>query len=86
MTTALGSYTSGILELVEEGQTVCGKLRFHGIHRAPLFGHALTGRHVWWFGAPIFQFEGTKVHDLWVLGDIHALWAQLRGDSPTQPV
>jgi predicted ester cyclase len=86
VTTALGSYTSDILELVEEGETVCGKLRFHGIHRAPLFGHAPTGRHVWWFGAPIFQFEGTKVRDLWVLGDIHGLLAQLRGDVPTQPI
>jgi len=45
--TALGFYTSDILELVEEGEPVSGKLRFHGIHRAPLFGHAPTGRHVW---------------------------------------
>lgn len=40
VTTALGSCTCDILELVEEGKTVFGKLRFHGIHRAPLFGHA----------------------------------------------
>ena len=86
VTTALGAYTSDILELVEEGETVCGKLRFHGIHRASLFGFAPTGRHVGWHGAPIFHFEGMKVRDLWVLGDIHGLLAQLRGDAPATPV
>ena len=78
VTGALGDYTSDILELVEEGNKVCGKLRFHGIHRQELFGVAPTFRHVWWFGAPIFTFEGPKVRDLWVLGDIHGLIERLR--------
>jgi predicted ester cyclase len=78
VTGALGEYTSDILELVEEGNKVCGKLRFHGTHRKELFGVAPTGRHVWWHGGPIFTFEGSKVRDLWVLGDIHGLIARLR--------
>jgi predicted ester cyclase len=78
VTGALGEYTSDILELVEEGNKVCGKLRFHGLHRRELFGVAPTGRHVWWHGAPIFTFEGAKVRDLWVLGDIHGLIKRLR--------
>ena len=32
-----------------------------------------------WIGMPIFTFEGAKVRDLYVLGDIHGLIAQLRG-------
>jgi predicted ester cyclase len=87
VTGALGSYTSDILELIEEGDKVAGKLRFHGVHRAPLFGHAATGRHVAWVGAPIFTFDGDKVRDLWVLGDIHGLITQLRGHAElAQPV
>jgi predicted ester cyclase len=78
VTGALGEYTSDILELVEEGNKVAGKLRFHGIHRKELFGVAPTGRPVWWFGAPIFTFQGAKVQDLWVLGDVHGLIARLR--------
>lgn len=85
VTSALGNYTSDILELIEEGDKVSGKLRFHGIHRAPLFGHAATGRHVAWHGAPIFTFEGYKVRDLWVLGDIHGLIAQLSGGQQPAP-
>ena len=78
VTGALGDYTSDILELVEEGDKVAGKLRFHGIHRKEMFGVAPSGKHVWWFGAPIFTFEGPKVRDLWVLGDVHGLIERLK--------
>ena len=50
VTTALGQYTSDILEMVEEGNKVWGKLRYHGYHRGELLGHPPTGRHVWWYG------------------------------------
>ena len=79
VTGALGQYTTDILVLVEEGNRVTGKMRFHGFHRQELFGVAPTGRHVWWTGMPIFTFDGTKVRDLYVLGDIHGLIGRLRG-------
>ena len=81
VTGALGSYTSDILAMVEDGSRVAGKLRFHGIHRKDLFGVPPSGRHVWWYGAPIFTFDGSKVCDLWVLGDIYGLIGRLKGDS-----
>ncbi|MFM2422987.1 MAG: hypothetical protein RL291_1517 [Pseudomonadota bacterium] len=80
VTGALDRYTSDILQLVEEGPVVTGKLRFHGLHRAEMFGIAPTGRHVWWYGAPIFTFEHGKVRDLFVLGDVHGLIGRLKGD------
>lgn len=79
VTGALGGYTSDILALVEDGDQVMGKLRFHGIHRKELFGVPPSGRRVWWHGAPLFTFDGDKVRDLWVLGDIHHLIARLEG-------
>ena len=79
VTGALDRYTSDILALGEEGKQVFGKLRFHGYHRKELFEVQPTGRHVWWYGAPIFTFEGDLVRDLWVLGDIHGLIARLKG-------
>lgn len=78
VTGALGQYTTDILALIEEGNRVSGKMRFHGIHRKELFGVPPSGRHVWWTGMPIFTFEGTKVRDLYVLGDIHALIERLK--------
>ena len=83
VTSAFDAYTSDILELGQEGDKVFGKLRFHGYHRRELFGVQPTGRHVWWYGTPIFTFEGACIRDLWVLGDIHGLLARLRGEEST---
>ena len=80
VTGALGNYTSDILALIEEGDRVSGKVRFHGLHRREMFGVPPSGRHVWWIGMPIFTFEGGKVRDLYVLGDIHGLIGRLKGE------
>ncbi len=79
VTGALGQYTTDILALIEEGNRVSGKMRFHGFHRKELFGVPPTGKHVWWTGMPIFTFEDSKVRDLYVLGDIHGLIERLKG-------
>jgi predicted ester cyclase len=76
---ALEHYKSDILVMIEEGDYVSAKMRFHGIHRKELFGVQPTGRHVWWIGMPIFTFEGRKVRDLFVLGDLQGLIERLKG-------
>ena len=81
VTSALGQYTTDILAMIEEGNRVGGKMRFHGYHRKELFGVAPSGRHVWWIGMPIFTFDGLKVRDLYVLGDIYGLIARLKGQN-----
>ena len=81
VTGALGQYTSDIIDMVEKGNKVCAKLRYHGYHRAELLGCPPTGRHVWWYGTPFFAFDGDKVRDLWVLGDVHGLMERLTRDS-----
>jgi predicted ester cyclase len=78
VTGALGNYTSDILDMVEEGNKVYAKLHYHGYHRGVLLGYEPTGRHVWWYGTPFFTFDGDKVRDLWVLGDVHGLIERLK--------
>jgi predicted ester cyclase len=78
VTTAFGNYTTDMLALIEEGNRVSGKMRFHGYHRREMFGVAPSGRHVWWTGMPIFTFDGSKVRDLYVLGDIYGLIERMR--------
>jgi len=46
VTGAFGQYTTDILVLIEEGNRVGGKMRFHGFHRKELFGVPPSGRHV----------------------------------------
>jgi hypothetical protein len=54
-------------------------MRFHDFHRKELFGVAPTGPHVWLIGVPILTFDGPKVRDLYVFGDIHGLIERLKG-------
>ena len=81
VTGAFGSYTTDILAMVEEGNRVSGKMRFHGFHRQEIFGVPPSGRHVWWIGMPIFTFDGDKVSDLYVLGDVYGLIGRLSGET-----
>jgi predicted ester cyclase len=81
VTGAFDRYTTDILLMIEEDNRVSGKMRFHGFHRKELFGVPPSGRHVWWIGMPIFTFEGAKVRDLFVLGDIHGLIGRLAGEA-----
>lgn len=81
VTGALGHYRTDMLALIEEGNRVSGKMRFHGIHRKDMFGVKPSGRHVWWIGMPIFTFDGAKVRDLYVLGDIYGLIERLKGGA-----
>jgi predicted ester cyclase len=81
VTDTFGDYTTDILTMLEEGNHVGGKMRFHGFHRKELFGVPPSGRHVWWIGMPIFTFDGAKVRDLFVLGDIYGLIRRLKGEA-----
>ncbi len=81
LTDTLDEYRTDIFSLVEEGNTVIAKVRFRGIHVKPFFGFPPTGNRVWWYGIPIFTFSGDRVHDLWVLGDIHGLVGRLAGKA-----
>jgi predicted ester cyclase len=81
VTGAFGSYTTDVISMIEEGNRVSGKMRFHGLHRREIFGVPPSGRHVWWTGMPIFTFDGAKVRDLYVLGDVYGLIGRLKGDD-----
>lgn len=78
---ALSGFTCEIRDLVEEGEQVFARMHFHGTHTGPFFGYAPTGKRVAWAGAALFTFSGGKIRDLWVLGDVHALLAELKANA-----
>lgn len=71
--TALANYRCDILDLVVEDSKAFARMRFSGTHRGEFFGFKPTQKHVEWLGSALFSFEGDKVADLWVLGDVHGL-------------
>jgi steroid delta-isomerase-like uncharacterized protein len=75
---ALADYHCEILECVTEGDRAFAKMRFAGRHVGTFRGYAPTGQPVHWAGAALFRFEGARIAQLWVLGDLAGLDALLR--------
>jgi predicted ester cyclase len=80
---ALGDYTCVIDDLVESGNRAAARLSFRGIHRGIFFGIAPTGRMVEWSGTAFFRTDGTRLTELWVLGDVDGLKRQLGASMAT---
>ena len=76
---ALGDYRCVVGEVVSEPCRAFAKMQFSGVHRGCFLGYPPTGRRVTWEGAALFHFSGEKISELWVLGDLKSLEAQLAG-------
>ena len=74
----LASYQCIIEDMVAEGHQVFTKMRFTGVHQGDFMGYPPTGQTVSWSGAALFTFDGERVSDVWVLGDLVSLNAQLK--------
>ena len=79
--TALAGYRCEILDCVAEGDKAFAKMRFGGVHVAPLRGYQPTRRPVHWHGAALFHFEAGCISELWVLGDLTGLDAVLQENA-----
>ena len=79
--TALDRYHCDILDCVTEGDRVFAKMRFSGIHVGPFRGYAPTGKPVQWLGAALFRARGPLISELWVLGDLFSLEADLKKNA-----
>ncbi len=74
---ALGEYRCLIKELIVSDNKAAARMLFRGIHRGPFFGVEATGKTIEWAGAAFFEFQDEKISQLWVLGDIDSVKAQL---------
>jgi steroid delta-isomerase-like uncharacterized protein len=75
---ALADYRCDVLDLVAEDQRAFARMRFSGLHVGEFLGFAPTGRRIEWLGAALFTMgEDGRIADLWVLGDVATLTAQL---------
>lgn len=77
VTGALEGYRCDIETLVVEGDAASAKVLFSGRHVGEFLGCAPTGRRVEWIGAAFFTAESGMLRDIWVLGDVVGLRAQL---------
>ncbi|MEM9736731.1 MAG: ester cyclase, partial [Pseudomonadota bacterium] len=78
---ALGGYERLIDELIAECDRAAARMRFRGTHRAEFLGVPATGSQVSWSGAAFFRVSDERIAELWVLGDLDGLRAQLAAAS-----
>jgi steroid delta-isomerase-like uncharacterized protein len=75
---AFGTYRCDIHELVAEGDKVAARIGFSGVHDAgPFLDVPPTGRTLAWEGVGFFTMRDGRIADLWVMGDMRGLLAQL---------
>ncbi len=78
---ALAEYRCVIEDLVAEDNKVFAKMLFKGIHRNNFMGYAPTQKRLEWRGCALFTFKGNFIINIWVLGDLKNLEAQLRQNA-----
>jgi len=74
---ALANYACIIDELIGTDTRAAARMRFRGIHRSTFFGVPATGKEIAWAGAAFFTTDRRRITELWVLGDVDAVKAQL---------
>lgn len=77
VTTALDGYRCDVQRLIVEGEQAAAQVRFSGQHVGEFLGYAPTGAQLEWIGAAFFTAESGLLTDVWVLGDVASLRAQL---------
>ena len=74
---ALGDYVCIIEDLVVADNRAAARILFKGIHQNEFFGVAASGREIAWAGAAFFTTDRGRIIELWVLGDVDSVKAQL---------
>jgi predicted ester cyclase len=74
---ALSGYHCEILACVTERNQAFAKMKFSGTHTGPFRSYQPSGLGVAWQGAALFQFDGNRIREIWVLSDTSTLDAAL---------
>lgn len=82
--TALSGYHCAIEDCVSEETKAFARMRFSGTHVGPFRGYQPSGKSVAWAGAALFQFDGERIREIWVLSDTTALDAILAGNASAE--
>lgn len=76
--TALADYRCDIQMLIAETDRAAAKMKFSGRHIGALMNVPPSGRTVTWSGAAFFTARERRPTEIWVLGDVDGLRAELR--------
>lgn len=76
---AFSEYRCEIRDLVAQDDRVAARIGFSGRHdAAPFLDHPPSGRELAWEGVGFFRLADGRIRDVWVMGDMLGLLAQLK--------
>lgn len=78
---AFPDFHNRIEELIAENDRVAARLTYTGTHQGEVLGIAPTGRRVSYAGVALFRVVDNRIAEGWVLGDVHGLIQQIRGNT-----
>ena len=73
-------YTVEVISTVCEDNKVVNCLRFRGRHIKKFLGIEPTNKNISYDAVAVITFEGDKIDNIWVLGDMLSVLEQMRGD------
>lgn len=76
--TAIPNLYHGVEIMVAENNHVAARAVYNGTHKGKLFDFEATGNRIKYNGASFFTIENNKIKEIWVLGDLNTLNAQLK--------
>lgn len=74
---ALGEFHCEIVDLIATEGSAAARMYFSGRHQGVFFGVAASGKQLVWEAVALFTTDRSQITELWVLGDIDNLKAQL---------
>ncbi len=81
VTNSLANYKCEIQELIAEKEKAAVKVLFSGIHVQHFLGYEPTGKLVQWQGATFMKCNSAVLTEIWVLGDLQGLIANLEANK-----
>ena len=75
--TALADYRCTVERIEADGGSIIATVEFTGLHQAEFLGNAPSGKRISWTGEATFNFMGSLISEVYVLGDLDALQEQL---------
>lgn len=85
--TALGNCIMEAQDVVISEGKAAARIKATGIHKSSFFEVEATGHEVTWQAAVFFKFneDGTRIKEIWMVGDIDSLKNQLGASLDARP-
>lgn len=77
ITTAIPNLYHGIETILTQDNQVAARVLYNGTHMGKLLDFEPKKNRIRYHGASFFKIENGKIKDVWVLGDLNALYKQL---------